>query len=123
LKEKQSTGMRTKTLWIRDEYLSWILEGVKTIEVRVGYSNIARLQAGDRLLLNDRHLFEIRRIGRYDSFEDLLDHEDPGAIAPDLAPEKLLPALHALYPAEKEALGVIALEIRPFLEESKPLWW
>ena len=32
--------MRTKTLWIKDEYLQLILAGRKTIEVRVGYSNI-----------------------------------------------------------------------------------
>ena len=32
--------MRTKTLWIKDEYLRLILTGLKTVEVRVGYSNI-----------------------------------------------------------------------------------
>jgi len=105
--------MVTKTLWIKEEYLKWILTGKKTIEIRVGYSNIIRLQAGDRLLLNDRHLFEIQRVGRYGSFEDLLAHEDPAAIAPDLAPDALLEALHSIYPPEKEALGVIALEITP----------
>jgi ASC-1-like (ASCH) protein len=52
--------MRTKTLWIKDEYLQMILAGRKTIEVRVG-----RLQAGDRLLLNGRHAYLIGRIGRY----------------------------------------------------------
>lgn len=105
--------MRTKVLWIRDEYLHWILEGKKTIEVRVGYSNIARLEAGDRLFLNDQHLYVIRRVGRYATFEELLAHEDPACIAPDLTPEELLAALHALYPPDKEALGVIALEITP----------
>jgi ASC-1-like (ASCH) protein len=29
--------MRIKTLWIKDEYLEQILEGRKTVEVRVGY--------------------------------------------------------------------------------------
>jgi ASC-1-like (ASCH) protein len=106
--------MRTKTLWIRDEYLDWILQGVKTIEVRVGYSNIARLQAGDVLWLNERHPYQIQRIGRYTSFEELLAGEDPQAIAPDLEPEELLSALRTLYPAQKEALGVFALEISPF---------
>jgi ASC-1-like (ASCH) protein len=28
---------RTKTLWIKDEYLNQILEGRKTIEIRVAY--------------------------------------------------------------------------------------
>ena len=57
--------MHTKTLWIKDEYLQMILTGRKTIEVRVGYSNITCLQVGDRLLLNGRHAYLIGRIGRY----------------------------------------------------------
>jgi ASC-1-like (ASCH) protein len=104
---------RTKSLWIKDEYLAWILEGRKTIEVRVGYSNIARLEAGDRVLLNERFPFTIQRIGRYASFEDLLTHEDPLAIAPDLTHDQLISALRAIYPAEKEALGILALELAP----------
>jgi len=105
--------MRTKTLWIKDEYLRLILAGRKTVEIRVGYSNITRLQAGDRLLLNDQHPFVIRRIGRYASFQELLAHEDPACIAPDAPPEQLLEELRAIYPPEKEALGVVALEIEP----------
>ena len=105
--------MRTKTLWIRAECLPEILSGRKTVEVRVAYRNIARLQPGDRLLLNDRHTFVIRRIGRYASFEDLLADEDPTAIAPDQSRQDLLAALRQLYPPEKESLGAVALEIEP----------
>jgi ASC-1-like (ASCH) protein len=110
--------MHTKTLWIREEYLDWILQGKKSVEVRVGYSNIARLEVGDVLLLNAQSPYEIRRIGRYASFEELLAHEDPLTIAPDFEPDELLAALHTLYPAEKEALGVIALEICPLESQS-----
>ena len=105
--------MRTKTLWIKDEYLRLILTGLKTVEVRVGYSNIKRLQVGDRLLLNDQHPFVIRRIGRYASFKELLAHEDAASIAPDVPPGQLFERLRAIYPPEKEALGVVALEIEP----------
>jgi len=105
--------MRTKTLWIEDEYLQLILAGRKTLEVRVGYSNIARLQVGDRLLLNEQHPFVIRRIGRYASFEELLAREEAASIAPDVPSEQLLESLRAIYPPEKEALGVVALEIEP----------
>jgi ASC-1-like (ASCH) protein len=56
--------VRTKTLWIRDEYLGQVLDGRKSVEVRVGYSNIVRLQPGDRLLLNDRYPYLICRIER-----------------------------------------------------------
>jgi len=103
--------MRTKTLWVKNEYLEWILAGRKTVEVRVAYSNITRLQPGDRLLLNDRHPFTVCRIARYANFEELLAHEAPASIAPDLPSSELLPALRAIYPQEKEALGMVALEI------------
>ena len=105
--------MRTKTLWIRDKYLEQVLKGHKTIEVRVGYKNIARLQVGDRLLLNDRYPFRIRRVARYAGFDELLAREKPTAIAPGLTCEELTAALRALYPPEQESLGVIALEIGP----------
>jgi ASC-1-like (ASCH) protein len=105
--------MRTKTLWIKAEYLMAILGGRKTVEVRVAYPNIARLQVGDRLLLNDQHPCRIQRIDRYPDFEELLLHEDETAIAPDTRPEELLSALRTIYPADKESLGVVALEIVP----------
>ena len=105
--------MRTKTLWIKDEYLALILSGRKTVEVRVGYRNITRLQVGDRLLLNDRYPFSIRRIGRYADFETLLVHEQAETIAPGIPSADLLGVLRDVYPREKEALGVVALEIGP----------
>lgn len=105
--------MRTKTLWIKQDYLRLILDGRKTIEVRVGYSNIARLQVGDVLRLNDRYPFVIKRIGRYASWAELLANEPVEAIAPGLAPEQLLDVLREIYPPDKEALGVVALEIAP----------
>ena len=105
--------MRTKTLWIKDEYLRMILDGRKTIEVRVAYSNLARLAPGDRLLLNEKHAYIIDRIEHYASFEELLTQEEPAAIAPDLPPDELLPAIRQLYPPEKEALGVLAFHLRP----------
>jgi len=105
--------MNKKTLWIKDKYLIMILDGRKTIEVRVGYSNITRLQPGDLLILNDQYPYKINRIAHYDNFEILLSEENPEAIAPGLSKDALLQALHELYPPEKEDLGVIALEIEP----------
>jgi HAD superfamily hydrolase (TIGR01549 family) len=62
-------------------------------------------------MLNDEHPVTLRRIRIYDDFEELLAHEDPAAIAPDLRPEELLPTLRQLYPPPKEALGAVALEV------------
>jgi HAD superfamily hydrolase (TIGR01662 family) len=103
--------MRTKTLWIREPYVSQILTGRKTVEVRVGYPNIQRLRPGDQLKLNDQYLVTIGRIGRYADFEELLAHEDPAAIAPELPADELLTTIRQIYAPEKEALGAIALEL------------
>ena len=105
--------MRSKTLWIKDEYLEQIRDGRKTIEVRVAYSNIDSLQVGDQLLLNDKYRYTIRRIGRYANFEALLEQENPAAIAPDTPTGQLIEQIRSIYPPEKEELGVIALEIEP----------
>jgi ASC-1-like (ASCH) protein len=102
-----------KTLWIKEAYLQQILVGRKTVEVRVGYSNIIRLRPGDQVLLNEEHLYEIKRISRYVDFLDLMEHENCVAIAPDLSSAELLENMRRIYPPEKESLGVIALEIEP----------
>ena len=106
--------MAQKTLWIKEEYLQQILSGRKTIEVRVAYPNLNRLQPGDTLLLNEQYPYRLVAIRRYPTFEALIAGEDSAAIAPDLSgPEALLAACRAIYPADKEALGVVALEIAP----------
>jgi ASC-1-like (ASCH) protein len=106
-------SMRFKTLWIKEPYLDAILNGRKVVEVRVGYSNIERLQPGDHLLLNEQYAYRILDVRRYPSFEALLENESTAAIATDLSKEELLSTLRHLYPPQKEALGVIALQIEP----------
>jgi ASC-1-like (ASCH) protein len=103
---------RLKTLWIKDEYLQQILSGRKTVEVRVAYANVARLQPGDVLLLNEQYRYVVAAVRRYADFEAMVAAEDAATIAPDLPDrETLLAACRAIYPPEKEALGVVALEI------------
>jgi putative hydrolase of the HAD superfamily len=102
---------RTKTLWVREPYLAQILSGRKKVEVRVGYDNIQRLRPGDQLMLNDEYRATVHRIGRYRDFEELLAHEDPATIGPDMAPAELLATLRQIYSPDREALGVFALEV------------
>lgn len=117
-------NQRTKTVWVRDEYLRQILDGSKSVKIRVAYSNITRLVPGDILRLNDAHEFIITRFARYADFAELLAHENATEFAPDMArentrhenmpQENVLTVLREVYPKEKEALGVVALEIVPF---------
>jgi len=105
---------KTKTLWIKEEFLQLILEGKKTVEVRVGYDNILQLQPGDFLLLNEQHQYEIVDIRHYPDFAAMVSAEKTSAVAPGISgPNTLLEACHVIYPPEKEALGVVALEIKP----------
>lgn len=103
--------MRSKILWIKDEYLNQILDGRKTIEVRVAYSNLINLEPGDILRLNDQYTYKIQHIAKYPDFEELLQNENPVDIAPDLQANELLQTLRQIYPPEKEMLGVLAIKI------------
>ena len=122
LERKGRRMPRTKALWIRDDYLEQILGGRKTVEVQVAYPNIARLEPGDTLLLNERHRYTITDVRCCPTFEALAAAENPASIAPDLShPDDLVRACRALYPPEKEALGVVALEIIPAKGTSSPI--
>lgn len=110
--------MAEKTLWVREPYLQQLLSGEKTVEVRVAYANIVKLRTGDRLLLNDRHPFEIRWISIYDSFETLLSNVEPGKIAPGVSRVELIELLREIYPPDKEELGVVALHLIPVDQET-----
>jgi ASC-1-like (ASCH) protein len=104
---------KTKVLWIKEEFLRSVLDGQKTVEVRVGYDNIRRLQPGDMLLLNEQYLYEIVDLRHYPDFAAMVAAEKTEAIAPNITdPQALLHACRAVYPPAKEALGVVALEIK-----------
>ena len=108
---------RQKILWLKDEYLRQIVSGRKTVEIRVGYANILRLEPGDTLLLNNRYHYKVSAVRRYANFEEMVATEDSTRIAPELPNRAaLLAACRAIYPPEKEALGVVALEIKPEAE-------
>ena len=62
-------------------------------------------------MLNEKYPFRIKQIRRYEGFDELVEHEEPDAIAPGYSKEALLRALHEIYPPEKEKLGAVALEI------------
>ncbi|MFI2078520.1 ASCH domain-containing protein [Streptomyces triculaminicus] len=103
------------SLNIRKPYFDLIASGAKTIEVRVGYPKIRKIAAGDLLRINcgdDSLTARITQVKEYDSFEAMLDTEDPAAIGgPDMTHDQLVTAIRDIYPPEKEALGVFALHL------------
>jgi ASC-1-like (ASCH) protein len=101
---------------IRKEYLKLIIDGVKTVEVRVGYARMRSIQPGQELTFvsgNQRVPTTVKRVTEYPSFEEMLDHEDARSIGGDLGEsrENLLAVIRIIYPPEKERLGVLAIEI------------
>lgn len=109
--ENYMRNMRVKARFFRQ-----IKEGDKTLEVRVGYDSIKKIQAGEQILLethNEEMVIRVKAIRTYDSFADMLSHEDADRIAPELGKQELLKLLRKFYPPFKERLGVYVLEIEP----------
>jgi len=104
-----------RDLNIRRPYFDWIARGTKTVEVRVAYPKMRGLQTGHQIRFvsgSDGCLTVVRRVTVYTSFEEMLRAEDPKSIAPDISsPDELLNLIRTIYPPEKEALGVLAIEI------------
>ncbi len=101
---------------IRAEYLKLITDGIKTVEVRVGYPRMRAIRPGQQLTFvsgDQRVPTTVKRVTEYPSFEEMLDHEDARSIGGDLGESReiLLAVIRSIYPPEKEKLGVLAIEI------------
>lgn len=105
------------TMRIKRPYYDAIMAGQKTLEVRVGYDNIKRYQAGEVLKLETSEAsgnIKIKAVRTYASFEDMLSNEGWQKIAPDAGDmETALRTIREIYPPEKEALGVYVFEVVP----------
>ncbi len=101
-------------LRIKREYYNLINKGIKTIEVRVGYPDIKRVQKGDTITFKDYSniKFEVIRVTRYEDFPDMLDNEDSSKAIPGVTKYKALEMYQEIYPEEKETLGVYVFELR-----------
>ncbi|WSQ41083.1 ASCH domain-containing protein [Streptomyces sp. NBC_01224] len=99
---------------IYKQYYDLIAAGTKTIEVRVAYTSMQRIKEGDQIRFtcrNEATLTRVKRVTRYTSFTEMFDHESAAAINPTTTPEEQLRAIRDIYPVEKEALGVLAIEV------------
>ena len=79
------------------------------------YPNLRSLKAGDHIRFvcgRDDALTRVKWVSRYGSFEEMLDAEGPANVNPDSPREQQLADIRRIYGPEKEALGVLAIEIR-----------
>ncbi len=103
-----------RTMRVKRRFYDLIFSGRKTLEVRIGYDSINRIQVGERIRLTTHTgSFEVKvsAIRRYQTFEEMLATEHYERIAPDSnSREEVLSLLKQIYPAQKEKLGVVVLE-------------
>lgn len=107
-------GIRTREMNLYRRYFDLVASGRKSIEVRVRYPNLRSLGAGDHIRFvcgRDECLTRVKRLALYSSFEELLDTEGPANVNPDSPREQQLANIRRIYDPEKEALGVLAIEI------------
>jgi ASC-1-like (ASCH) protein len=112
-----TTGVRAREMNLYRRYFDLVAAGRKTIEVRVQYPNLRRLKAGDHIRFvcgRDDALTRVKRVAKYDSFEKMLDSEGPANVNPESPREQQLANIRRIYGPEKEALGVLAIEIELF---------
>ncbi len=107
---------RRKDMNLKRPYFRLVTDGTKTIEVRVAYEGMKSIRPGWEILFHsgdEECLTRVRDVRTYGSFEEMLDNEDMRAIGGELGEsrEDLLRAIRDIYPSEKEALGVLAIEI------------
>ncbi|MFE0155832.1 ASCH domain-containing protein [Nonomuraea sp. NPDC059007] len=108
------TGVRAREMNLYRRYFDLVADGSKTVEVRVQYPNLRTLKAGDHIRFvcgRDDALTRVIRVARYTSFEEMLDAEGPEQVNPTSPREQQLADIRRIYGPEKEALGVLAIEI------------
>lgn len=110
------TTTRVRELNLYRQYFDLVAAGTKTIEVRVTYPHLADLAAGDIIRFRIKGTEEtcettVKRVTNYPDFEALLDGEGPANVNPTATRAEQLTNIRAIYPPQKEALGVLAIEI------------
>ncbi|GAB2698948.1 ASCH domain-containing protein [Kitasatospora kifunensis] len=104
-----------RVIHIRQPYFDLIQAGTKTIEVRVGYPGMRKIQTGETLVFTSGDTTcrtKVVKVSEYSSFEEMLDTEDNHAIGSEgMTRDELLAVCRDIYPPEKEKLGVLAIHI------------
>jgi ASC-1-like (ASCH) protein len=109
-----TSTIRAREMNLYRRYFDLVADGRKTIEVRVRYPNLRTLAPGDHIRFvcgRDECLTRVKRVALYGSFEQMLDAEGPENVNPDSPREQQLANIRRIYGPEKEALGVLAIEI------------
>jgi ASC-1-like (ASCH) protein len=107
--------MQTIQLNVQEPYLSFVLNGQKTIEGRLNKGKFKDLQIGDVLVMGpEEKKFVINNLTVYKSFREMLEKEGIENVIPD---KKTLDEAEEVYynfytKEQEEEFGVVAIGIR-----------
>jgi ASC-1-like (ASCH) protein/ribosomal protein S18 acetylase RimI-like enzyme len=119
--DTKTDDARVQTIRLKQRYLEFMRRGKKTLEVRVAYDQIKKLSSGEVVSFvsrDDKVVATITAIRKYRSFSEMLANEDHRRIVPDMERQQVERLLREIYPAPKERLGVVVLEVVP--DTSRP---
>jgi len=105
---------RTYDMHLYERYFDLVASGRKSIEVRVRYPKLDGISAGDHIRFvcgSDECRVRVVRIAVYASFEEMIDTEGAENVNPDVSRDQQLADIRGIYGPEKEALGVLAVEL------------
>jgi len=105
---------RTYDMHLYERYFDLVASGRKPIEVRVRYPKLEGLGAGDYIRFvcgSDECRVRVVRVAVYASFEEMIDAEGAENVNPDVSRDQQLADIRGIYGPEKEALGVLAVEL------------
>lgn len=107
-------GPMNRNMRVKGPLLQQIKDGVKTLEVRVGYPNITQIRAGDHIDMMSERLsctVRVKEVRCYQTFSAMFECEDYHLIAPGMSSSAVRALLYRIYPADKERLGIYVLDI------------
>jgi ASC-1-like (ASCH) protein len=104
--------IRAHEMGIYKRYFDLIAAGRKTTEIRVNDSSRRKIKEGSLIRFRcqgDQVLTRVTRVARYDTFDEMFDHEEVSAVNPLATRAEQLANIRQIYPPEREALGVVAI--------------
>lgn len=107
--------MTKKHVWrVKKEYFRQLKSGEKSLEIRVGYSQIKKVLQGDTVTFENYgpNEFDVKRVAVYDSFKRMLEVEGVDRVLPGMTFNGALHTLQEIYPKDKESLGVYVFELK-----------
>ncbi len=110
--------MQTISLNIQEPYLSFVLNGQKTIEGRLNKGKFKNLKIGDILLIGaDAKRFLIEKTTIYKSFREMIEKEGIKNVIPDKENiEDAEAVYYKFYTKEQEEeFGILAIKIKLIL--------